>query len=82
MTDLMELLFEFVMEERVPDLLPPKYYRHSSRLAAKAEDDLLATFTKDQRDLLEAYERALFDQSELEQRALFQAALSLARELP
>ena len=82
MTEPMRLLCEYLIEKRVPELVPASYYWHNHGVLEKRSDALYQSLSAEQWDMLEAYLAALMDQTEQEQQALFQATLELARELP
>ena len=81
MTDIQQHIFDYIMEEYVRQLLPPKYFWHYSRVLEQRENALLETMTDQQRDLFEAYQMAHYDRETLELQALFRATWSTAHEL-
>ena len=81
MTEPMELLCEYLIEKRVPELVPANYYWHNHRVLEKRGDQLHESLSADQWQLFESYLDALMDQTYQEQQALFQATLELAKEL-
>ena len=70
MTDLMQVLYEYAKEELLPSYLPSPEYREVSRLTARLSLRLRDLLPDDDWNTVEKYEAA------------FQAAFSLARELP
>ena len=81
MTDIQQHIFDYITEEYVCQLLPPKYFWHYTRVLDQREDALLETLTDQQRDLFEAYQMAQFDRDNLERQALFRATWAMAHEL-
>lgn len=81
MTDLMQLICDYLLENRYREFLPREYYWHYTRLAEQQESTLLEALSDSQRDLLDQYEstRNLLHSQELE--AMFQAAWNTSREL-
>lgn len=81
MTDLMQIICDYLLENRYKEFLPREYYWHYTRLAEQQESTLLESLSAPQRDLLDQYEstRNLMHSRELE--AMFQAAWHTAREL-
>ena len=96
MTDLMQVLYEYAKEELLPSYLPSPEYREVSRLTARLslrlrdllpDDDWNPDYLKNFWELVdwntvEKYEDAAAQLHSMELEAAFQAAFSLARELP
>ena len=78
MTDLMQVLYEYAKEELLPSYLPSPEYREVSRLSLRLRDLL----PDDDWNTVEKYEDAAAQLHSMELEAAFQAAFSLARELP
>ena len=78
MTDLMQVLYEYAKEELLPSYLPSPEYREVSRLTLRLRDLL----PDDDWNTVEKYEDAAAQLHSMELEAAFQAAFSLARELP
>ena len=78
MTDLMQVLYEYAKEELLPSYLPSPEYREVSRLPLRLRDLL----PDDDWNTVEKYEDAAAQLHSMELEAAFQAAFSLARELP
>lgn len=78
MTDLMQVLYEYAKEE----LLPSPEYREVSRLTARLSLRLRDLLPDDDWNTVEKYEDAAAQLHSMELEAAFQAAFSLARELP
>ena len=81
MTDIQQHIFDYIMEEYVRQLLPPKYFWHYSRVLELRENALLEALTDQQRDLFGAYQNAQFERDLLEQQTLFRATWAMAHEL-
>lgn len=81
MTDLMQIICDYLLENRYKEFLPREYFWHLTRLAEKQESTLLESLSDPQRDLLDQYEstRNLMHSHELE--AMFQAAWRTSQEL-
>ena len=82
MTDLMQVLYEYAKEELLPSYLSSPEYREVSRLTARLSRRLRDLLSGDSWNTLEKYEDATAQLHSLELEAAFQAAFSLARELP
>ena len=89
MTDLMQVLYEYAKEELLPSYLPSPEYREVSRLTARLSLRLRDLLPDDDWNTVEKYEDAADGRRTLgealhsmELEAAFQAAFSLARELP
>lgn len=76
----MRTLFDYRVENRVPDLVSRAYYWCNTPVLKKLEDDLLPSLTAEQQAILESYEAALCGQATLEKEALFLSTLALAKE--
>lgn len=81
MTDLLQTLYDYLLEYQSKKYLPVKYFWHHTRVAGLREQALLDALTPAQRELLEDYQSEQDTCAALEKEALFQAALALAREL-
>lgn len=81
MTDLMQIICNYLLENRYKEFLPREYYWHYTRLAEKQESALLETLSDLQWELLDQCQATqnLLHNHELE--AMFQAAWNAAREL-
>ncbi len=82
MTDLMQVLYEYTKEELLPSYLPSPEYREVSRLTTRLSRRLRDLLADDGWDTVQKYEDAAAQLHSLELEAAFQAAFSLARELP
>ena len=82
MTEPMQILFEYAKEERLPSYLSSPEYREVSHLTARLSRRLRDLLSGDSWDTLEKYEDAAAELHSMELEATFQAAFSLARELP
>lgn len=82
MTDLMQVLYEYAKEELLPSYLPSPEYREVSRLTARLSLRLRDLLPDDDWNTVEKYEDAAAQLHSMELEAAFQAAFSLARELP
>ena len=81
MTDIMQVLYEYVEAERLPTYLPPREYREVGQLTARLSQRLRDTLPEDGRDTMTKYEDAAAELHSLELEAMFQAAFALAGEL-
>ena len=82
MTDLMQVLYEYTKEELLPSYLPSPEYREVSRLTTRLSRRLRDLLADDGWDTVQKYEDAAAQLHSMELEAAFQAAFSLARELP
>ena len=82
MTDLMQILYEYAEAELLPAYLPPREYREAGQLTARLSRRLRDLLPGDSWDTVEKYEDAAAQLHSMELEAAFQAAFSLARELP
>ena len=82
MTDLMQVLYEYAKEELLPSYLPSPEYREVSRLTARLSRRLRDRLADDGWDTVQTDEDAAAELHSMELEAAFQAAFSLARELP
>ena len=82
MSDAMEILYVYAKEELIPSYLSSPEYREVSHLTARLSRRLRDLLSGDSWDTLEKYEDAAAQLHSLELEAAFQAAFSLARELP
>ena len=82
MTDLMETLYDYLVETHVTDLLAvdPEYRMNNTKVDAWSMD-LPDHLDEAGKTLFDQYERAWDDKSDSEKRATYQAALALCREL-
>lgn len=81
MTDLMQIICDYLQEHCYRDFLPREYYWHLTHLSEKQESNLLKTLSDSQRDLLDQYESTRNQMHSHELEAMFQAAWNAAREL-
>ena len=82
MTDLMQVLYEYAKEELLPSYLPSREYREAARLSTRLSRRLRDLLADDGWDTVQKYEDAAAQLHSMELEAAFQAAFSLARELP
>lgn len=82
MTDLMQVLYEYAQEELLPSYLPSPEYREVSHLTSRLSLRLRDLLADDGWDTVQKYEDAAAQLHSMELEAAFQAAFSLARELP
>ena len=82
MSDAMEILYVYAKEDLLPSYLSSPEYREVSHLTARLSRRLRDLLSGDSWDTLEKYEDASAQLHSLELEAAFQAAFSLARELP
>ena len=81
MTDLMQVLYEYVEAERLPAYLPPREYPEVRTLTDRLSRQLREMLPEDRWDTLAKYQDAAAELHSMELEAMFQAALSLAGEL-
>lgn len=81
MTDLMQVLYEYVEAERLPAYLPPREYQEVRKLTDRLSRQLREMLPEDRWDTLAKYQDAAAELHSMELEAMFQAALSLAGEL-
>ena len=81
MTDIMQVLYEYVEAERVPGYLSPREYREVSQLTARLSQRLRDMLPEDNRDAMTKYEDAAAELHSMELEAMFQAGFALAEEL-
>jgi len=82
MSDAMRALFYHVMDHRVQEYLPAGYDHFCGGLLGELESAFEDTLTAAQQPLWKQWHAAQTDYALLYEQALFQAAFSLARELP
>ena len=82
MTDIMQVLYAYVESERIPGYLPPREYQEVSQLTDRLSRRLRDLLPDDDWNTVEKYEDAAAQLHSMELEAAFQAAFSLARELP
>ena len=82
MTDIMQVLYEYVESERIPGYLPPREYQEVSQLTDRLSRRLRDLLPNDDWDTVTKYEDAAAELHDMEREAAFQAAFALARELP
>ena len=82
MTDIMQVLYAYVESERIPGYLPPREYQEVSQLTDRLSRQLRDLLPNDDWDTVTKYEDAAAELHSMELEAAFQAAFSLARELP
>ena len=80
MTDLMQVLYEYVEAERLPAYLPPREYQEARKLTDRLSQRLRDLLPNDGQDTLAKYQDAAAELHSLELEAMFRAALSLAGE--
>lgn len=81
MTDLMETLFQYLWEKRLPLYLTELGSAASSLQTSRCEETLLSALSPEQQGLFHAYQEARDSRLDLELRAMFQAALDTGLEL-
>ena len=82
MTDLMQVLYEYAKEELLPSYLPSRSTGKSPASTARLSLRLRDLLPDDDWNTVEKYEDAAAQLHSMELEAAFQAAFSLARELP
>lgn len=81
MDDLLDVLYVYLTEERLPQAGCSRVHLLQSRREEAALNALLDTFSEKQTSLYLRYEDAANGLSDLEARQLFREAVSLARKL-
>lgn len=81
MTDLMQTICDYLLENRYKEFLPREYYWHYTRLSEKQESDLLETCSDLQWELLDQYQTTRNRMHDQELQAMFQAAWKASRGL-
>ena len=81
MTDFMQIICDYLLENRCKEFLPQEYYWHYTRLAEKQESALLETLSDSQWELLEQYQTTRNTMHSHELEAMFLAAWQTSREL-
>ena len=81
MTDLMQVLYEYVEAERLPAYLPPREYQEVRKLTDRLSRQLRDLLPNDDWDTVTKYEDAAAELHSMELEAMFQAAFALAGEL-
>ena len=81
MSDAMDVLYTYIMENRIPGYLPPREYQEVSQLTDRLSRQLRDLLPNDDWDTVAKYEDAAAELHTMELEAMFRAALSLAGEL-
>lgn len=81
MTDIMQTICDYLLENRYREFLPREYYWHYTRLAETQESALLETLSDDQWELLDQYQATRNTMHSHDLEAMFQAAWRAFREL-
>ena len=81
MTDLMQTIYDHLLDEGYGKFLSQDSYGPRSQLLLKKENALLETLSDTQQELFSAYQLAAGNLQLLELEAMFQAGFRLAREL-
>lgn len=81
MTDLMQIICDYLLENRYKEFLPREYFWHLTRLVEKQESTLLESLSDHQRELLDQYQSTQNQIHSHELEAMFQAAWNTSREL-
>ena len=81
MSDAMDVLYTYIMENRLPAYLPPREYQEVSQLTDCLSRRLRDLLPNDSWDTLTKYEDAAAELHTMELEAMFQAGFTLAGEL-
>lgn len=81
MTDLMELLYEYVQSHRVAGFIDSRAYGEVERLEEKNLTALKKDLTSEGLAALERYQAACLERQNMGLEAMFRAAFSIAQEL-
>lgn len=81
MTDLMETLFQYLWEKRLPLYLAELDSTVSSLRTSRCEEALASALSPEQQELFQACQEAWDSRLDLELKAMFQAALGTGLEL-
>ncbi len=81
MTNLMQLICDYLLENRYKEFLPREYFWHYTRLAETQEAALLEALSDHQWELLDQYVSTQNQLHSYELEAMFQAAWNASREL-
>ena len=81
MSDAMDVLYTYIMENRLPAYLPPREYQEVSQLTDRLSRRLRDLLPNGDWGTATKYEEAAAGLHSMEQEAMFRAALSLAGEL-
>ena len=81
MSDAMDVLYTYIMENRLPAYLPPREYQEVSQLTDRLSRRLRGPLPNDDWDTVAKYEDAAAELHSMELEAMFRAAFALAGEL-
>ena len=81
MSDAMDVLYTYIMENRIPAYLPPQEYQEVSQLTDRLSRRLRDLLPNDDWDTVAKYEDAAAELHTMELEAMFRAAFALAGEL-
>ena len=81
MSDAMDVLYTYIMENRIPAYLPPQEYQEVSQLTDRLSRRLRDLLPNDDWDTATKYEDAAAELHSMELEAMFRAAFALAGEL-
>ena len=81
MSDAMDVLYTYIMENRLPAYLPPQEYQEVSQLTDRLSRRLRDLLPNDDWDTVAKYEDAAAELHSMELEAMFRAAFALAGEL-
>ena len=81
MSDAMDVLYTYIMENRIPAYLPPQEYQEVSQLTDRLSRRLRDLLPNDDWDTVAKYEDAAAELHSMELEAMFRAAFALAGEL-
>ena len=81
MSDAMDVLYTYIMENRLPSYLPPREYQEVSQLTDRLSRRLRDLLPNDDWDTVAKYEDAAAELHSMELEAMFRAAFALAGEL-
>ena len=81
MSDAMDVLYTYIMENRLPAYLPPREYQEVSQLTDRLSRQLRDLLPNDDWDTVAKYEDAAAELHTMELEAMFRAGFALAGEL-
>ena len=81
MSDAMDVLYTYIMENHLPAYLPPREYQEVSQLTDRLSRRLRDLLPNDDWDTVAKYEDAAAELHTMELEAMFRAAFALAGEL-
>ena len=81
MTDIMQIIYDYLLENHYNEFLPQEYFWRATVLVDELESALLETLSDDQWELLDQYQATRNTMHSHDLEAMFQAAWRAFREL-